>query len=105
MAKYGEMNKWGYFPVEPESQVAVGADIGFAGDNSVAITVERLRLPVPIEQGGVGTDLRQRLGDPYLYVRGIVIFPLRTPFDYVINHLKKIQVTLDNKVELLVDCT
>jgi hypothetical protein len=99
------MNNEGWFPVEPESHVAVGIDIGFSNDNSVVVTVERLRLPIPVEQGGVGTDLRQRLGPPMLIVRGVVIHPLRTSFAQVIEHAKRVQTVIDREAEILVDCT
>src|SRR6202035_5116018 len=103
--KYGEMNARGFLPVEPESTVACGVDIGFSGDNSVCVTIERLRLPIPPEEGGVDSSLRQRLGDPKLIVRGVVIWPLKTAFLHIINHVKKIQVTLGRDTEILVDCT
>jgi hypothetical protein len=99
------MNDQRWFPVEPESHVAVGIDIGFSNDNSVVVTVERLRMPIPPEQGGVGTDLKQRLGPPMLIVRGVVIYPLRTSFAKVIEHALRVQNVIDSEAEILVDCT
>jgi hypothetical protein len=100
-----QLNEHGYFAAEPESKVAVGIDIGYSNDSSVAVTLERLRLPILPEQGGVGTDLRQRLAPPVYIVRGVLIFPLRTPFGHVIEHARRIQAALDRDAEILVDCT
>lgn len=98
------MNDQGWFPVEPESRLGVGIDIGYSNDNSVAVTVERLRLPIPPYQGGIGTDLKQKLRPPMLIVRGIVIHPLGTPFGHVIQDAKRIPAALDQDAEVLIDC-
>jgi hypothetical protein len=101
-----EFNEQGFFPAETESKLAVGIDIGFSNDNSVAVTVERLRVPLdPTIEGSIGTDLQQKLGEPQFIVRGCVIFPLQTPFAAVIEHAKRIQAALDRDAEILVDCT
>jgi hypothetical protein len=101
------MNSAGWFPVHAESQVAVGVDVGYASDNSVAVSVERLRLPMdPSISGAVDTQtLKQKLAPPLYIVRGIMIFALRTPFGHVIEHLKRIRAVLGLDVEFLVDCT
>lgn len=100
------LNSRGFFSAEPESKIACGIDIGYANDNSVAVTAERLRLPIdPGIEGAIDTDLRQKLWPPRYIVRGCVIHPLRTPFAHIIDHALRIRAALDRDAQVLVDCT
>jgi hypothetical protein len=60
---YGGMNAGGWIPVRPEVEYCLGWDIGQTTDPSALALVRRQRTPIPFENGGVGSDLVQRLGD------------------------------------------
>src|ERR1700722_5065310 len=73
---YGGMNADGWIPVPPEVEYCLGWDIGQTTDPSALALVRRQRTPIPFEDGGVGSDLVQRLGDDVFTVLALERLPL-----------------------------
>lgn len=73
---YGGMNEQGWVAVRPEVEYCLGWDIGQTTDPSALALVRRQRTPIPFEDGGVGSDLVQRLGDDVFTVLALERLPL-----------------------------
>ena len=90
----------GYYEVLPESKDCVAIDLGFSIDHAALVVMEKLKLPIPVEQGGVGVDLRQKLRDPIYVIRRIIEFPQRTPHAQVIEVARPANLTIRARDEM-----
>jgi hypothetical protein len=73
---YGGLNPQGWIPVRAEVEYCLGWDIGQTTDPSALALVRRQRTPIPFEDGGVGSDLVQRLGDDVFITLALERLPL-----------------------------
>lgn len=77
----------GFIAAVRESRFALAVDPGQSIDPTAICVVERVREPIPPEQGGVGADLFQQLGPPIFHVRWLERLPLQTSYIVVVAHV------------------
>lgn len=81
------MGAGGFIAAVKESRFALAVDPGQSVDPTGICVVERVREPIPPEQGGVGEDLIQRLGPPTFHVRWLERLKLGTSYVAVVQHV------------------